>query len=61
MADKNAKAKAMTKSAVFVELATKTKLTRKQVADKLNRLLTLKKDGYPIGPDRLTVGAYMAQ
>ncbi len=35
--------------------------TRQEVADKLNDLLTMKKQGLPLGPDRLTVGAYLAQ
>lgn len=35
--------------------------TRQEVADKLTDLLVLKKQGQPIGPDRLTVGAYMLQ
>jgi hypothetical protein len=35
--------------------------TRQEVADKLNNLLVLKKQGQPIGPDQLTIGAYMVQ
>lgn len=35
--------------------------TRQAVADKLNELLIMKKQGLPLGPDRLTVGAYLVQ
>ncbi|MDQ6672826.1 MAG: N-terminal phage integrase SAM-like domain-containing protein [Chloroflexota bacterium] len=35
--------------------------TRQEVADKLNGILTLKKQGQPLGPDRLTVGVYLVQ
>ncbi len=56
MADKNAKAKAMTKSAVFVELATKTKLTRKQVADVFTALSGLIKSQLgKKGPGQFTI------
>lgn len=35
--------------------------TRQEVADKLSDLLSMKKQGYPLGPDRLTVAVYMLQ
>jgi nucleoid DNA-binding protein len=44
MADNNAsKAKALTKSAVFTEIATTTKLTRKQVAEVFDTLVKIVK------------------
>jgi nucleoid DNA-binding protein len=56
MAEKNAKAKAMTKSAVYQELANKTKLTRKQVADVFAALAGLVKTQLSKkGPGQFTI------
>jgi nucleoid DNA-binding protein len=56
MAEKNAKAKALTKSAVYQELATKTKLTRKQVADVFTALTGLVKGQLSKkGPGQFTI------
>src|SRR5690348_7430771 len=35
--------------------------TRQEVAGKLHKLLTLREQGLPLGPDRLTFAAYMVQ
>lgn len=43
MADKNSKAKAMTKTAVLAQLAEETGLSRKQVGDVLNALVEVAK------------------
>ena len=56
MAEKNAKAKALTKSAVYQELANKTKLTRKQVADVFAALTGLVKSQLSKkGPGQFTI------
>jgi nucleoid DNA-binding protein len=56
MANKTAKAKALTKSAVFQELANKTKLSRKQVAEVFTALAGLIKSQLSKkGPGQFTV------